>query len=123
MRRALPFAFALLAASTPVAAQVEYPSDQASLERSLRTCLTSGSAGAPRDSLTSAVIAVRSLCYTQIRRLREFRLAEVDKRFKQPETVLTPGEREEYERARDVAVRGLNDEIALAISNFTGLTL
>lgn len=123
MRRSFTFVCVLLAAAVPAAAQVDYPSDEKSLERSLRTCLTTGAPGAPRGSLEEATVALRSLCYTQIRRLREFRLAEVDKKFEQPATVLTPSEREAYESAREAAIRGLNDDITLAISNFTGLSL
>jgi len=123
MMRSLPLAVALLAASSPAAAQLEYPSDTASLDRGLRTCITTGAPGAPRGSLTEAAAALRSLCGTQIRRVREFRLGEVDKQFHQPDTVLTPDEREDFESARLAAVRQLNEEIDLAIANFTGLTL
>jgi hypothetical protein len=108
------------AIAAPLAAQDD-PSDGAPLERRLRACLTSGSAGAPRDSLEAAVVAVRSLCYTQIRRVREFRLAAVDASYGLPEAQLTAERQDELERARDLATRKLNDEIALAIAEFTGL--
>ena len=111
----------LTSALAPLAAQDDLSSEEL-LERRLRACLVSGSAGAPRDSLLSAVVAVRSLCYTQIRRVREFRLAAVDASFGLPEARLGASRQDELDRARDAATRKLNDEIALAISNFTGLT-
>jgi hypothetical protein len=123
MVRPVLLGLALLASvATPLAAQDD-PSDGALLERRLRACLVSGSAGAPRDSLLSAVVAVRSLCYTQVRRVREFRLAGIDASFGLPEARLSASRQDELDRARDAATRQLNDEIALAISNFTGLTL
>jgi hypothetical protein len=106
--------------ATPLSAQDD-SSDGALLERRLRACLTSGAAGAPRESLTAAVVALRSLCYTQIRRVREFRLAAVDGSFGLPEAQLTEDRQDELERARDLATRKLYDEIALAIAEFTGL--
>src|SRR5690606_25792379 len=116
-------AFALLAgAAVPLAAQADSP-EEALLERRLRACLTSGAAGAPRDSLLSAVVAVRSLCHTQIRRVRDLRLAVVDASFGLPDARLSASRQIELDRARDAATRQLNDEVALAVSNFTGLTL
>ena len=121
--RAILVAVSLLAtATTPLFAQ-DASSDSGLLERRLRACLTAGAPGAPRDSLTAAVVALRSLCHTQIRRVREDRLATVDASFGLPEARLSASEQDELERARDAATRRLNDEIALAISNFTGLTL
>ena len=107
--------------AVPVPAQ-NVASDEAALVRKLRDCLTAGAPGAPRDSLTSAVVALRSLCYTQIRRVRDVRLRAIDERFGLPEASLTQREHEELERARDLATRHLNDEIAVAVANFTGLT-
>ena len=104
----------------PISAQGQGGPDE--LTRHLRACLTSGSAGAPKDSLLSAVVAVRSLCAGQIKRLREYRHAEIDRQFGLPEAKLTPRRQDELERAHDAATRALNDEVALAISNFTGLT-
>ena len=78
--RAIPLVLAVLLAATaavPVAAQ----DDAATLERRLRACLVSGSAGAPRDSLLNAVVAVRSLCHTQINRVRDLRLETIDGSF------------------------------------------
>ncbi len=121
--RAVPLALAVLLAATaavPLAAQDD--TDAATLERRLRACLVSGSAGAPRDSLLSAVVAVRSLCYTQINRLRDLRLETVDADFGLPEARLSPARQDELARARDLETRRLNDEIARAIATFTGLT-
>ena len=111
-----------VAAAAPLSAQDDL-SDGALLERRLRACLVTGAPGAPRDSLVAAVVALRSLCYTQIRRVREFRLAEIDAGFGLPEARLSASQEAERERAHDAATRALNDEIALAVANFTGLTL
>jgi hypothetical protein len=119
--RAVPLALAVSLAATaavPLAAQ----DDAAALERRLRACLVSGSAGAPRDSLLSAVVAVRSLCHTQINRMRDLRLETVDAAFGLPEARLSPARQDELARARDLEMRRLNDEIARAIATFTGLT-
>ena len=114
--RSLLFSFVLAVCTAPLAAQDDFSSEE-KLERRLRACLVSGSAGAPRDSLLSAVVAVRSLCHTQINRLRDFRLRQVD-----TETRPTAVYQDELDRARDVETRRLNDEVARTISNFTGLT-
>ena len=111
----------LASAMAPLAAQGDV-SDEALLQRRLRACLTAGAPGAPRDSLASAVAALRSLCYTQFRRLRELRLREVDAPFGLPNKTLSRDEQEQLGHARDRATRQLDGEIALAISNFTGLT-
>jgi hypothetical protein len=117
MIRTLALVVAMAASAAPLAAQDDsYPV----LERRARACLSNGAAGAPRDSLLSAVVALRSLCAPQITRLRAARLAEVDAGFP-PDRNLTATQRDARERARDTARRQLNDEIALAISNFTGL--
>ena len=118
MIAALLSATLLLVPAPTFAAQA----DEDQLSRRLRACLTSGSAGAPRDSLTSAVVAVRSLCYTQIRRVREARLRAVDDSFGLPEARLSAAQQEALDQARKTATFQLNDEIARAIANFTGLT-
>ena len=113
-------AFATTAA--PLAAQEDLQ-DGELLERRLRACLTTGAPGAPRESLAAAVVALRSLCHTQIRRVREFRLAALDSSFGLPAARLSASRQAERERAHDAATRQLNDEIAAAVSHFTGLTL
>jgi hypothetical protein len=121
MMRSLLLGAALAVGSAPLAAQDD-PAGEAQLERRLRACLVSGSAGAPKDSLLSAVVAVRSLCHTQIIRLRDFRLRDIDARFGLPEARLSAARQDELDRARDAETRRLNDEVARAIANFTGLT-
>lgn len=121
MMRSLLFGLALVVCAAPLAALDDLPSEE-QLERRLRACLVSGSAGAPTDSLLSAVVAVRSLCYTQISRLRDSRLRDIDASFGLPEARLGAVRQDELDRARDAETRRLNDEIARAISNFTGLT-
>lgn len=80
-------------------------------ETRLRGCLQSGSAGAPRTGLRAAVVATRALCAPQINRVQADRVA-----------VATRGLTDDAaEQARRRAIRQLNDEIALAIANFTGL--
>ena len=119
--RAIPLVLAVLLAATaavPVAAQ----DDAATLERRLRACLVSGSAGAPRDSLLNAVVAVRSLCHTQINRVRDLRLETIDGSFGLPGARLSPAQQDERAQARDLETQRLNDEIARAIATFTGLT-
>ena len=66
-------ALALLLAAAPATAEAPDATDR------LGACLVSGSAGAPRDSLLAAVVAVRSLCHTQISRVREERRARPDR--------------------------------------------
>lgn len=77
----------------------------------LRACITSGAAGAPRDSLHSAVVAIRSLCGAQIARVRDQRVADATRG-------LTG---EEAKAAETRAILALNDEIARTIAAMTGL--
>jgi hypothetical protein len=118
--RTLPRLGAVLAgAALLLAATAALADDAPRNEDRLGACLTSGSAGAPRDSLVSAIVAVRSLCYVQIERVRAERLAAVDARFPAD---LAPSQANERERARDAETRRLNDEIARVIAAHTGLT-
>jgi hypothetical protein len=78
----------------------------------LRACITAGAEGAPRDSLQSAVVAVRSLCGAQIARVRDRRVADATRG-------LTG---EEAKAAETRAILALNDEIARTIASLTGLT-
>ena len=121
MLRSLVLSGLLIAtAVTPVSAQGGLSNEEL-LERRLRACLANGAPGAPRDSLMAALVALRSLCHTQIKRVEAVRLQQVDQRFGLPEARLTASERNELERERDLAKRGLAHEIAMAVSNFTGL--
>ena len=122
MMRALLLGFALLATGAPLAAQNIVANDTDQVEQRLRVCLSTGAPGAPRESLTAAVTALRVLCYNQINRVREARLKKVDDSLGLPRIGLTPNQQIERERARDEATRKLNDEIARAISTFTGLS-
>ncbi|MGB7373592.1 hypothetical protein [Pontixanthobacter sp.] len=79
----------------------------------LNGCLLAGSSGAPRTNLREAVISVRSFCAPQIKRVRTQRVEAATKGLSE----------EAGKAAEDQAIRALNDEIALAIANFTGLTL
>lgn len=123
-RDALGFAAALsaaaLALAAPASAQGEDLNHDQAMSR-LEACLSTGAPGAPRENLQSAVIALRALCYPQIKRVRALRLDAIDKRFGLPDARLTPEQQAEHARARDAATRQLNDEIVFAISNFTGL--
>ena len=108
---ATSLALSLLLAGSPAAAQEEgLTHDQA--ERRARACLTAGSAGAPRSSLADAVVALRTLCTPQINRLRDIRVSEAT-------AGLAPADAEAAERR---ILRELNDEIVLAVANFTGLS-
>jgi hypothetical protein len=93
-----------------VAAQDQQQVDLA--ESRLRGCLLAGSSAAPRTELRAAIVSVRSFCKPQIDRLQGFRVDAA--------TAGLSGD--EAKTAKDRAIRALNDEIALAIANFTGLT-
>ena len=101
----------LLIAPAPALADVAQ--DEALAESRLRGCLLAGSSAAPTTGLREAIVAVRSFCHPQIKRLREFRVA----------TATQGLSGRAAEEAEDRAIRSLNDEIAHAIANFTGLTL
>ena len=112
MKQALALTMALLASLNcvgPTSAQEVLSPQQA--ETRLRGCLQSGSAGAPRTGLYASVAAVRALCKPQIDRVAEDRVAAATQGLTD----------EDAERAEKRVVRQLNDEIAYAIANFTGL--
>ena len=106
--------------AAPVAAQGNTANLEL-LEKRLRACIAGGAPGAPKDSLLAAIIAVRSLCYTQINRVKDARLHELDRSFGLPEASLTARQRNELSRERELATRRLNHEIGMAVSNATGL--
>ncbi|MGC1270797.1 MAG: hypothetical protein WA842_09410 [Croceibacterium sp.] len=114
MRRILAFAAAaaLVTGSAASAADAQAGYDDA-IKR-LNACLSAGSAGAPRDSLAAAATALRSLCYTQIRRAHERRELLVERTGQ----AANPGVLEDLKLA---ARRDLDRQILLAISTFTGL--
>jgi hypothetical protein len=107
--------------ATPLAAQGSEANEEL-LERRLRACLVTGAPGAPKDSLMTAILALRSLCHTQIRRVEDARLEKIDRSFGLPDARLTASERNSLDRERDLARRELAREIAVAVSTFTGLT-
>ena len=85
---------------------------QALAESRLHGCLLAGSTAAPDTGLRDAIISVRAFCGAQLNRVRDLRVESA-----------TAGLRgAQADAARDQAIRGLNDEIARTIANFTGLT-
>ena len=103
----------MLVAALSVAAPAAAADDAAELAESrLRGCLLAGSSAAPQSGLREAIISVRSFCAPQIKRVQADRV-------KAAASGLSGGARK---AAEDQAIRALNDEIALAIANFTGLT-
>ena len=122
MPRTIVLGLALVAAATPPLAAQGGPTDSDVLERRLRACLAAGAPTAPRDSLLAAIVALRSLCHTQIKRVEAVRLREVDASFGLPAAQLDATEQARLERERNLARRRLNHEIGMAVSNFTGLT-
>jgi len=114
-----PAAFALAAlALAPLAAPAQESPDS---ESRLGACLAAGAGGAPRGSLESAVVALRSLCYAQIKRVLNARLRVVDARFGPPDARLPPSRANVRAEARSAETRRFNNEIAVTISNLTGL--
>ena len=96
--------------TVPVQAQEVLSADQA--EMRLRGCLLAGAAQAPGTSLREAVIATRAFCTPQIRRVQKTRVDAAT-------AGMSGAAADEAERQ---AITDLNDEIARAIANFTGLT-
>ena len=102
-------ALALAGLATPAIAQ---DFDAASAESRLRGCLLAGASSAGQSDLAGKVIEVRAFCGAQIARVRDQRVAAATANLRG----------EEAEAAKAAATRALNDEIAHAIANFTGLT-
>ncbi len=86
--------------------------DHDAVEKRLRGCIAAGAASAPKTSLAPAVQHVRALCGPQIADLADIRAHAA--------SVGLSGEA--AEEARSKALRQLNNEIAFAVANFTGLT-
>lgn len=107
---ALAPALALILAA-PVAAEKDISPELA--ESRLNGCLLAGSTAAPRSDLRAAVVSVRAFCAPQIKRVRTNRVAKA--------TAGLSGVARKA--ADDAATRKLNDEIALVIAKYTGLTL
>lgn len=105
------FAGALaLAVAAPVTAQDNVAPDLA--ESRLRGCLLAGSSAAPNAGLQQTVVAVRAFCAPQIKRVRQHRVEAATAGLKDAAA----------KDAEKAAIFALNDEIARAIANFTGLT-
>jgi hypothetical protein len=81
-------------------------------ERRLRGCILAGASTAPRTSLAAALASTRAFCGPQIGDLAALRI--------ESETKGLQGDPAEQAKRR--VMRMLNDEIALAVANFTGLT-
>jgi hypothetical protein len=111
MTRSLLALAVALAIAPAASAQDGQASDMA--ESRLRGCLLAGSSAAPHTNLREAVIAVRSFCSAQIHVVRDGRVAAATAGLSGSAAT----------EAEDSAVRALNEEIARAVANFTGLTL
>ena len=109
------FALGGLMAALAVPALADEPvSEPLALSR-LRACVTSGAAGAPRDSLAAAVVAVRSLCHPQL--TAAYRAA--DRRVAAAHPRLGADELSALTRT---ARRAIDYDLALLVSTQTGLS-
>jgi hypothetical protein len=108
MKRLMLLLSAALAASVTVLASA---TDNTRAEERLRGCLSAGSINHPHTELLAAIVAVRALCGVEIKRVRTERVTRARKGLVGRQA----------ERAERQAIRNLNDEIAVAIANFTGL--
>ncbi|MFM5916482.1 MAG: hypothetical protein ACKOOL_03000 [Novosphingobium sp.] len=109
MMRTMSLAAAAVLLAAPAAAQ-DQP-DAAQAESRLRTCLLTGSSAATGASLEAKVIQARAFCGAQINRVRDQRVAAATQGLSG----------DDARKAADRAIRALNREIAVAVSNFTGL--
>ena len=111
MRRLLTVSLLATALLGPVAhaSDTDQPD---SAEKRLRGCLAAGASTEPKVSLASAVQHVRALCGPQIGDVSEERVSAATKGLSG----------DEAEEAKARTIRELNNEIAFAIANFTGLT-
>lgn len=101
--------------ATALLGSVAHASDadrQDSAEKRLRGCIAAGASTAPKASLASAVQHVRTFCGPQIGNLVEFRVSGATEGLSDAEA----------EEAKARTIRELNNEIAYAVANFTGLT-
>lgn len=104
----LPF-FALLAGAA-AAPPLDGNEGQVLGERRLRACLAANSG---QGTLEAAVAAARAACASQIRNVRDQRVVDATAGLA-PEAALVVERR---------VTRALNNEIAQAVANFTGLPL
>ncbi|MEZ5683445.1 hypothetical protein [Novosphingobium sp.] len=110
MIRPVTFASAMLVMAAP--AQADQPLGPDLAESRLRGCLLAGSSAVSRPDLQGAVIQVRAFCGAQINRVRDLRVAAAKQGLKDADA----------REAEDRAIRALNQEIAEAVANFTGLS-
>lgn len=110
MRRILTVSL-LAAALLGSVAHASDTDQQDSAEKRLRGCIAAGASAAPKVSLAGAIQHVRAFCGPQIGDVAEIRVSEA--------TEGLSGQEAEEAKAR--ARRGLNNEIAYAVANFTGL--
>jgi len=82
-----------------------------SAEQRLDRCLLVGATDAPRKDLVTAVTAARSFCGTQLRRVRGERVAQARRGLSG----------DAADKAEQLAVRRLNNEIAIKVARLTGL--
>ncbi len=111
MTHHLAIAALALGLSAPALADSALADDLA--ESRLRGCLLAGAAAPGQADLRSKVMQVRAFCGAQINRVRDLRVAAATQGLNGAEA----------DTARADTVRALNDEIALAIANYTGLSL
>jgi hypothetical protein len=106
---AVPFFAAALMVAAGAFASEDGTGQQA--EDRLRGCLLAGSSAAPRTSLAAALQSTRAFCRPQINALAQERT-----------TTATAGlDGVAAEDVRKQTLRQLNNEIAYAVANFTGL--
>ncbi|RJX69344.1 hypothetical protein D6858_05155 [Tsuneonella suprasediminis] len=111
---------AMLAPVAPARAAPEQLTTAQAIKR-LDACLTSGAPAAPRSSLQAAVIALRTLCRSQIDRVLDHRYAEIDAAYGLPGAKLTQSQQADRTERRDAARKLLDREIAVAVSRYTQL--
>lgn len=105
----LPMAVAM--AFLPSIAHADGANAREEAEKRLRGCIAAGASSAPRTSLAVALRSVRAFCGPQIGSLADLRVRDA--------TAGLTGARAEEAKRRALTV--LNDEIAYAVANFTGL--
>ena len=111
MIRSIAAALMALALAAPAAANDALAKDLA--ETRLRGCLLAGASSAETTGgLQATIIRVRAYCGAQINRAREMRVLAA--------TANLSGEEARAAKAR--VIRELNNEIAHAIANFSGLS-
>lgn len=100
----------LLALGALALAAVPAQADESAQQR-LDRCLVAGATNAKSTQLTAAVIAVRSFCGAQLRRVREER-ATLARRGLSGDAA---------DKAEQQAIRKLNTEVAVTVARLTGL--